>query len=83
MLIDQFEPKDVKWCEICSDYEVGKCGNCKQPLVTAASYRSQSFHYHPTNIDGTPGTYGIQKVLCLDCYRKDWTRVYPNEPLPV
>lgn len=84
MQVEDYKPQAVEWCDTCREHETGKCDGCKKVFDSQEhKYRSQSFHYHPTNIDGTPGTYGIHKALCLECYRVDWKKVYPKEKLPV
>jgi hypothetical protein len=84
MQIEDYKPQDVEWCDTCREHETGKCDGCKKAFDSQEQkYRSQSFHYHPVHIDGSPGTYGIHKTLCLECYRKDWKKVYPKEKLPV
>jgi hypothetical protein len=82
MLIEDFQPEGVQWCDICRTHQSGHCDGCQKPVTIQDSYRSQSHHFHPTNIDGNPGHFGINKILCRECYLKDFAAVYPNEPLP-
>lgn len=84
MLIEDFKPQEVEWCDGCRDHVSGQCDVCQRPFPAGQTqYRSQSHHFHPAHIEGIPGTFAIQKLLCLDCYRLDWQKVYPKEPIPV
>ena len=84
MRIDDFKPEEVEWCDTCRSHKNGCCDGCgKEFKAEDAKYHSQSHHFHPGSVAGVPGTIAIHKELCLDCYRKDWKKVYPKEKLPV
>ena len=85
MNIDDFKPVDVQWCETCASHVSGECDGCHVLFEDGETqYRSQSHHFHPKSIEGVGGTVAIHKKLCVDCYRKDFERVYqqPAPPLP-
>lgn len=83
MTIAEFSPEEVAWCETCRPHVNGHCDGCGLEFdPTDMQYQSQSFHYHPRSVAGTPGTVSVQKGLCVDCYRKDHAAVYPNHPVP-
>jgi hypothetical protein len=84
MMIEDFKPEEVEWCDTCRPHLQGKCDGCHTKFeVGEPGYRSQSHHFHPGSVDGVPGTYAIHKHLCLACYRKDFKHVYPKLKLPV
>ena len=85
MLIDEFKPTDVEWCDTCRPHVDGACDGCHTPFTaTDQRYRSQSHHFHPREVAGVPGFTGIHKLLCVDCYRIDHERVTKETapPLP-
>lgn len=85
MLIDDFKPADVEWCEVCRPHVPGHCDGCGSRFqATDQRYQSQSHHFHPGSIAGIAATIAIHKHLCVDCYRKDHEAVYkrPAPPLP-
>jgi hypothetical protein len=83
-MIEDFAPNEVKWCKTCASHKDGLCDECKIPLtVKTGKSKSNSHHFHPGTIAGIPGTIAIYQALCDKCYWKDFSEVYPNEPLPV
>lgn len=82
MTIDNFQPQDVLWCDVCRAHKQGCCDGCGRKFENEAQYKSQSHHFHPIHLNGQSGSAGINKILCVDCYRLDFAAVYPNEKVP-
>ena len=83
MMIDDCQPTEVEWCDTCRSHVQGCCDGCKRPWARGERhYRSQSYHYHPAGVGGISGTRGVNKELCVDCYRLDHAAVYPALPVP-
>lgn len=77
MNIDDYQPQDVLWCDVCRNHKTNTCDSCGEPFnQERIPHRSQSFHYHPSYVDGTPGSYAIHKQLCRACYIIDHENVY-------
>jgi hypothetical protein len=80
-------------CPICHERAAhpGICDECggavPQPKERKfAAYQAQTIdHYHQrTSGNANPGPRAVaRKKLCLDCYRVDFHKKYPNEPLPL
>lgn len=75
--------EDIQWCDVCRSHVANACDDCHTPFSKGQTrYRSQTYHFHPATIGGVAGTRAVQKELCVDCYRKDYAKAYPNEPVP-
>lgn len=80
-------------CPICHERAAkpGICDECGGAVPVGRfgeflAYQSQSIDHRHQKRGGDPAkaAHGIaRKKLCLDCYRKDFHAVYPNEPIPV
>lgn len=83
MTIDSFQPQDVLWCDTCRAHLDGHCDGCHRKFEPGEmQYLSQSHHFHPIHLNLLSGSAGVNKVLCVDCYRLDFHAVYPNEIVP-
>ena len=83
MIGDQLQDEEFQWCETCRGHIDGTCDVCRRRFESGeASYRSQSFHVHPAMVGGVSGTRAIHKRLCVDCYRVDHAKTYPNQKVP-
>jgi hypothetical protein len=84
MLIEDYAPTDVEWCEICRQHNSGECDACHSQFEPGETkYRSSSHHFHPGSVAGEPGMLAIHKELCVDCYRADFRGVYRKDPPPL
>jgi hypothetical protein len=84
MNIDDFQPTEIQWCDVCRKHESGKCDGCGERFqATEAHYRSQSYHFHPATIQGVSGTRAVHKTLCVNCYREDYRAVFRSDPPPL
>jgi len=81
---EDLKPEDVQWCDTCRDQQAGHCGGCNREFDASDRmiYKSQSCHFHPGTVLGIPGSMGIYKKLCVECYRIDFAKVYPKTPVP-
>ena len=82
-------------CPVCTgrdgrraDAEGVTCDGCEEPIPAypevPAGYQSQSItHWHHVSVGGVSGFQPLHDTLCLECYREDWKKVYPDEDLPV
>ena len=73
----------VKWCDVCRGHVDGECDGCHiKFLHNEHWYRSQTYHYHPATVEGVAGTRAVQKALCVECYRADHAKAYPDLQVP-
>jgi len=73
----------VQWCDTCRGHKGDHCDDCHQAfLPSEPRYRSQTYHYHPAAIEGVAGVRSVQKELCVECYRLDHAKAYPNLAVP-
>lgn len=73
----------VQWCNECRAHKDGHCDGCGREFLRGESwYRSQTFHYHPAAIEGKAGVRAVNKQLCVECYREDHKKAYPEAPVP-
>lgn len=81
-------------CPICSEWRAKRagrarvcdeCGESIPPYENMTDgYLAQSIdHNHFKMIAGAMGLTIVKKTLCLECYRADWAKVYPDEEIPV
>lgn len=72
---------------VCAD-----CGNVIPTEATQYVYKNMggrgfqshtSDHRHTKSLRGVVGFGDIKRELCLECYRLDFAKAYPGEPLPV
>src|SRR4051812_24724484 len=64
------------------------CHRCKNPipeyLHIPAGYEAQSIdHWHLVVSGGIHSFKMVRDAVCLDCYREDWKKVYPDVPCQV
>lgn len=81
-------------CPICAEWRAKRqgrprvCDECSESIPAYENmtdgYQAQSIdHNHMKMIGGMTGVMVVKKTLCLECYRKDFAAIYPNEELPV
>src|SRR4051812_42890148 len=61
------------------------CQSCEKPipeyLNVPAGYEAQTIdHWHLTSVGGFHSFKMSRRAVCLDCYREDWAKVYPDVP---
>ena len=64
------------------------CEECKNPIppypnVPAGYVSPMSDKYIETTVAGVPGRENIAKIVCLDCYREDFSKKYPGIESPI
>lgn len=64
------------------------CDGCQEaiPIYPSVPYGYESpviKRVEPKIIAGIAGTKYIKRVVCLECYRKDWKRKYKDVPCQV
>jgi hypothetical protein len=83
MLISDLAEEDRKACEICMHHKDGCCDGCGSEFTDGEKqYHSPKGHVHEALVNGVSGVRAVTKLFCIDCYRKDFKRVYPYAELP-
>ena len=87
-----YEERD---CPVCKARPQKVCADCNKPIphesvsysyknMGGMGFQSHTFDHRHTKIVGGNVGFGFAKrELCLDCYRLDFAKAYPSEPLPV
>ncbi len=76
-------------CEHCAASRLFHCDSCHEPIGSYENMGGHGFqspkphHWHLRPVEGVSGRQSVHRSLCLECYRKDFVAVYPNEPVPV
>lgn len=78
-------------CEACPPKEqANTCWDCGGPFSEIAGHplpvplRSHTAdHSHGVAVGDMSGAAPAFRMLCIECYRKDFAVAYPNSPLPV
>jgi len=84
ILVDETTP-----CYLCKNSKNNICDDCDNVIpvyenMGGVGYQSQTWtHMHVKNLSGIPGRKPARRKLCLECYRIDFKKKYPDLELPV